>query len=414
MSFSLYLYPCRVNNVLNKKNVEISSQNRVISRQDRNQLLLRLSELSAAEQDNILEAGLDTTKIDGGAGFPLAAPVTKTFYVPYMGMISGLQSSLSNVFDTSFTERLQFRVKMANQAVLGASPPSTVNSYAIFGFTILKEEDMRSLHLSNYSAQPLIMLNSTSFEENKGTIAAGQSETTVDISCNGVVRKMLLRVNLSDKSDSKNEVIDEIVLSGSGRELVRYKGDELRLLGNGNWHHQSSQIGTTGASASVYDNIYILDFTGMSAAHLCVGKNKTHSEFHSRQGFAGVQFGSVVPRDCRYVLTQPQLRVVCTNLHLSAPSVKVTLASSVAAGKTATVHVMHETLELISILGRCVLTQPQLRVLCTNLHLSATVVSSKAFLLNKASRIPLLFFVFRLRVPLLSLRFSLLYLFHLS
>ena len=120
---------------------------------------------------------------------------------------------------------------------------------------------MRALHLSNYSAQPLIMLNSTSFEENKGTIAAGDSTATIDISCNGVVRKMLLRVNLNDKSDSKNEVIDEIVLSGSGRELIRYKGDELRLLGNGNWHHQSSHIGTTGTQGTVYDNIYVIDFT---------------------------------------------------------------------------------------------------------------------------------------------------------
>lgn len=235
--------------------IEISSQNRVISRQDRNQLLMRLAEFSSEEQANILTAGLS---VDTIGAFPLAAFADKTFYLPYLGMISGLQSSLSNVFDTSFTERLQVRVKLASNGVLGTNPPTNVDCSCIFGFTVMKEEDMRSLHLSNYSAQPLIMLNTTSFNENTQEIPAGATTAKVEIACNGVVKKTLIRVNLNDKSDSTNEAIQEVILSGSGRELFRYAGDELRLLGNGNWHHQAPGAGGTG---SVYDNIFVIDYT---------------------------------------------------------------------------------------------------------------------------------------------------------
>jgi hypothetical protein len=118
---------------------------------------------------------------------------------------------------------------------------------------------------------------------------------------------MLIRVNRSDESSSKNLEIATIVLNGSGRELIRFDGEELRLLGNGNWHHQPAEV------SGVYENVYVIDFT--------VGKRLP--------GYSG---GASFRES-------------------AAPSVQVTLASAVPSGKTAVLHVVHEQLELLSILG---------------------------------------------------------------
>jgi hypothetical protein len=278
--------------------IEISSQNRVISRQTRDMLMSKLAELTNAEQSNLVTAMQQIVAASNG---------TFTCYVPWMGMISGLDSSLSNVYDTSFTERLQVRVKVGAGGLLSDGAVSWGGSSCLFTFSTMKEEDMRALHMANYSAAPLVMLNSTAFTENTTSIAAAATTGTTDISCNGVVRRMLIRVNRSDESSSKNLEIATIVLNGSGRELIRFDGEELRLLGNGNWHHQPAEV------SGVYENVYVIDFT--------VGKRLP--------GYSGG----------------------ASFREIAAPSVQVTLASAVPSGKTAVLHVVHEQLELLSILG---------------------------------------------------------------
>jgi len=130
---------------------------------------------------------------------------------------------------------------------------------------------MKRLHEVNYSSGPLVLLNSTSYDEN--TVAEGAEATTDPVSAgstgvrtvtskittNGVVKRTTIRLSRAvdvsdgetrDALDAANCAISEIVLSGSGRELLKFRGNELLYL------HKGLQ-----ERNGVVENVYVIDYT---------------------------------------------------------------------------------------------------------------------------------------------------------
>jgi hypothetical protein len=279
--------------------LEIASQNKVITRITRDMLIGKFANMTASESHNAQRylrfVEKNATGNDAlGADFIPAGGID--VFVPLMSRISGAFSTFAEKLDTSFCERLQIR------ASFGAA--STVNTGSVFVesslityFTVLPEAESKRLHEVNYSSGPLVMLNSTSFEENSVSIGAADTSATVNIACNGCVTHSVVKVLINTEEDKTKAVeLNEITVSGSGRELLKFFGDELEFVtkssidrGNGHTEH-----------------IYVLDYT--------VG--------HHLPGFAGA----------------------ASFREIAAPSITVTFS---APGAAATMSVVHDQLELI-------------------------------------------------------------------
>ena len=142
---------------------EIVSQNRVLSRMTRENIVAAVAEMGYSTQYNIMRAA-------GNAA--VNTDVAATYYLPWLGKISGLQSALNERWDTGFTglfvlvcftekrpitnlstERLEFRVKFRDGKVLTKRddrPAATLaNCKLITFFDILKETDLKSLRQAN-------------------------------------------------------------------------------------------------------------------------------------------------------------------------------------------------------------------------------------------------------------------------
>ena len=243
---------------------EIVSQNRVLSRMTRENIISALAELSESEQNNVaLAAG---HKFASGAG--IANNEAFTVYLPWMGKISGLSSALNERWDTGFTERLEFRVKFRDtQSVkkqVSANAVTFENCKLITFFDIMKETDLKALRQANYGAGPLVLLNTSTFTEGTKelTIDADTAEApqsfSIPIHCNGVTPKTVISVRqmtsgadgntLTDTTDGL--AIDKITLSGSGRELLSFDGRELMHLGRSSY-----------MSGQKYQNIITIDWS---------------------------------------------------------------------------------------------------------------------------------------------------------
>jgi len=145
------------------------------------------------------------------------------------------------------------------------------------------------------------MLNSTAFEENTVAVGSLDTQAVSAIACNGCVSKMMVRLHLDSEEDqTKNIELDTITLAGSGRNLLTFYGTELESVTKSSIHRGNT----------ITERVYILDFT--------VG--------HHLPGFSGA----------------------ASFREIAAPSVTVTFS---APGGPATLHVSHDQLELISILG---------------------------------------------------------------
>ena len=228
---------------------EIVSQNRVLSRMTRENIIGALAELAESEQLNVsLAAGSNLSRTD-----------TKPFtvYLPWMGKISGLNSALNERWDTGFTERLEFRVKFrsteAIKKTITASEVKYENCKLITFFDIMKETDLKALRQANYGAGPLVLLNTSTFTEGTkeftkaAEVAEGTESFSIPIHCNGVtpkttisVRKMSSGAKVNGISSIKGDTTDgleiqKVTLSGSGRELLSFDGRELKHLGRSSY-----------------------------------------------------------------------------------------------------------------------------------------------------------------------------------
>ena len=257
--------------------------------------------MTTAEQTNMQQLlfSMPTTAV--------AIPANQEVFVPYLGKISGVKSGFAEKFDTSFTERLQLRIKFADKDALGVTTDLEMGDCDMINyFMVLPESDMKRLHEVNYSSGPLVLLNATSFDENIKKL--GETDTsgtaTVELACNGVITRTTIRVKPQAKGAShhKCKKLTKITLNGSGRELISFFAQELE-------HGQKSNIGYGG---NVCDNVYIID----------------HTLSQTLPGFAG----------------GVSLREV------AAPS--LTLETDATGGFASTeIIVTHTQLELISILG---------------------------------------------------------------
>lgn len=284
--------------------MEIASQNKIISRLTRDEyigMLTHYDDAGASAFDfysKKLSSGNNTTLADHGRMF-----------LPWMGMLSGMKSEFSSRLDSSFTERLQFRIRLGPaSAAFSASAITPVAPTLICNFTVLPEAEMKRLHEVNYSAGPLVLLNSTSYDEGTVAVAASDTSKTVKITTNGVVKRTTIRVIKDSSNDdvSQNEVLSSITLSGSGRELLKFHGTELLLLHKGKKVYNSLTF-----------NVYQIDYT--------VGALPNGSTLG---GFAGgASFREIA---------DPTIEVQFTAL---------------GGSNTGKVHVSHEVLELISVLG---------------------------------------------------------------
>ena len=280
--------------------IEIASQNKVICRVTRGEFIASLDQMTTAEQTNMQELLFSVSDVS------TTVPAGQEVFVPYLGKISGVKSAFAEKFDTSFTERLQLRIKFSDKDAIGADALEMGDCDMINYFMVLPESDMKRLHEVNYSSGPLVLLNATSFDENIkkfGSEDTAQS-ATVDIACNGVITRTTIRVKPSaaGASHHKCSKLTKITLNGSGRELISFFAQELE-------HGQKSNIGYGG---NVCDNVYIID----------------HTLSQTLPGFAG----------------GVSLREV------AAPS--LTLETDAADGfKESEIIVTHTQLELISILG---------------------------------------------------------------
>ena len=190
-------------------------------------------------------------------GAETKVPKDTEIFVPYLGKISGVKSAFAEKFDTSFTERLQLRIKFANpQKALGdkAAELTIGDCDMINYFMVLPESDMKRLHEVNYSSGPLVLLNATAFDENIKTTSSNSTGTEqIELACNGVITRTTIRVKKKADGASHHKCVPlkKITLNGSGRELISFFAQELE-------HGQKSNIGYGG---SVCDNVYIIDHT---------------------------------------------------------------------------------------------------------------------------------------------------------
>ena len=242
---------------------EIVSQNRVLSRMTRENIIAAIAELPQSEQENVAKAAGDSLTQGNN--------VDMVCYLPWMGKISGLTSALNERWDTGFTERLEFRVKFrptsAVKKVAGSAVTFT-NCKLITFFDIMKETDLKALRQANYGAGPLVLLNTSTFTEGTKelTKAGGGGESSesfsIPIHCNGVtpkttisVRKMAFGAQNQGVSTQFGDTVDgftitKITLSGSGRELLSFDGRELKFLGRSSY-----------MSGNKYQNVITIDWS---------------------------------------------------------------------------------------------------------------------------------------------------------
>ena len=140
--------------------IEVSSQNKVITRVTRNQLIHRLKEMTQDEAFNAQQYLRFVEKGVTGADaiVPDSVPATGLdVFVPLFSRISGAFSTFAEKLDTSFCERIQLRVSFASANTVNTGS-TFVSSSLLSYFTVLNEAESKRLHEVNYSSGQLSCL----------------------------------------------------------------------------------------------------------------------------------------------------------------------------------------------------------------------------------------------------------------
>ena len=217
---------------------ELSSRNRTIHRQDMQNLIMNLYGKEDQTAKNLFVACGE----EDGANVADSGTKVLKFYMPLLFYNLQNQSDTRQLLILSFLETLSLKVQLCGTSNLHRVGPFTAvvnTAELILDLYNLPDTVYRPLIEANFSSGLLNCLNQgQSYQEAISTVSATNS-FTIDLTCNSAVRRSIIQIIepatvANGGKEEKGIKISEIRFEGSGRELIKCRGDEILFLNYGN------------------------------------------------------------------------------------------------------------------------------------------------------------------------------------